>query len=66
MGSSKTDTSEVRRDEAGVRLGFSIALHIKKLRSAMSVKCLFLFLAFMNAEWTRFDSSHKFSPPLTS
>lgn len=38
--------TEVRREEDGVRLGLSMALHMRKLRSAMSVKCLLFFLAF--------------------
>jgi len=38
----------VLRDEEGVRLGFSMALHIKKLRSDISVNCLFEFLEDVN------------------
>ena len=38
----------VLRDEDGVKLGFWMALHMRKLRSDMSEKCLLEFLAFAN------------------
>lgn len=40
---------EVLKDEEGVKPGLSMALHMRKLMSAMSEKCLLLFFAFEKA-----------------
>ncbi|WRX23179.1 hypothetical protein QQP08_015666 [Theobroma cacao] len=43
--SSKTEMKAVLMDDDAVNPGLSMALHMRKFRSFISVKCLSLFLA---------------------
>jgi hypothetical protein len=56
----------VRNEEDGVKPGFSMALHIRKFKSAMSEKCLLFFFEVANAPYVFFANSHRVSPPFIS
>jgi hypothetical protein len=45
---------DVLEEDEAVKPGFSMALHMRKFRSAMSEKCLLLFLEFANATYVDF------------
>ncbi|KAJ0666909.1 hypothetical protein HanPI659440_Chr17g0672011 [Helianthus annuus] len=66
MGSSKALTNEDLKEDEGVKLGFSMALDMRKFKSAMSEKCLLLFFEFSKVMYTLVAKYHRVSSPFTS